>query len=79
MKRTERITCSIAVHWIQARIIGGLKNETIDLETDSLRGIGTKIGLNPNSAQKIKHHLGMLVKLGVLNIIDGKYNFTRKG
>ena len=66
--KKETITAKISVHYLQARIIWQLQSGGIDLAKDSLRDIGNKVGLKPNSAQKIKHHLGSLVKLGVLNI-----------
>jgi hypothetical protein len=73
--RKRVITCKISVHWIQADIVNKLQSGEIDLGRDSLRKIAEIIGAPDESPQKIKHHLGSLVKLGVISIIDGQYNY----
>ncbi len=74
--KTKRVACTIAVHWIQAEIIHGLQSGHINLQRDSLRAIGEMIGLK-NEPQKIKHHLGSLVKLGVIDIVNNQYIYKK--
>ena len=76
MKKVK-IKCTVAVHQTQANIIKGLDAGTIDLENDTLRDIGLKIGIKNPSPQQVKHHLGSLVKLGVLDWINGYYKFNK--
>lgn len=75
MNKTKSVTCKISVHWIQADIVLGLQEGKIDLQTDSLRSIADKIGEKDMSPQKVKRHLQQLVKLGVVSIIDGHYDY----
>ncbi len=75
MADIKRVTASIVIHRIQADIILGMQNGTIDPSKDSLREIGKKIKDPKCSPQQIKHHLDQLVKLGVLAIEDTKYKF----
>lgn len=75
MIQKKRVTVEIALHPIQADIIIGLQEGKIDLSKYSLRDIGKVIKVA--SPQKIKHHLEALVKLGVINIINSQYSFTK--
>lgn len=77
MTTKKRITCTIAIHHIQADIISALQSGKIILGKHSLREIATIIGMKSVSPQKIKHHLGSLVKLGVISIINAEYSFTK--
>jgi hypothetical protein len=61
----------IAAHPIQQAIIEYVCDKEID--SLSLRKLGNKIGFKNSSPQKIKHHLGQLVKYGFLDIVAGKY------
>lgn len=67
----EYVNADILVHTIAKRIIELSKTELIqDL---SLRDIAEKIGIKGESPQKIKHHLGQLVKMGVFDFVGGNY------
>lgn len=64
------VTMKVAVHPIQAAI--WIAIQTGKLRTGmSLRAVGEVI--NETSAQKIKHHLDQLVKLGSINYTNGEY------
>jgi hypothetical protein len=60
----------IAAHPIQRALLEQVAGKGID--DLSLRDIAKRIGADA-SPQKIKHHLGQMVKYGLLDIIDGKY------
>lgn len=76
--KKEFLEVKILVHPYQAAIVKGLRSKKIDLEVDSLREIGKKIGLEKNgTAQIVKHHLEILVKLGILQKIYGQYVFYK--
>ena len=73
------ITLDIILHPIQIQIITAMR-EGMELETETLRSVAEWIqrqNLNDSnrkySPQKIKHHIEQLVKLGVVNIVGGKY------
>lgn len=73
------ITLDIVLHPIQMQIITAMR-EGMELETETLRSVATCIQKqnllvknHKYSPQQIKHHLEQLVKLGVINVINGKY------
>lgn len=76
MKSKKSVLIPVSVHWIKYEIIEGLKNNRINLSSDSYRGIAEIIGIpkkDKGAAQKIKHHLDALVSMGTLDKINGKY------
>ena len=73
--KKELITVQIALHPVQARIIKGCQNGTLILPLP-LREIARNIKWK-ESPQMIKFHLGMLVKLGALQVIHGEYKYIR--
>lgn len=67
----------IAAHPIQQAILEIADGK--DIAGLSLREIAKRAGLGPQtSPQKIKHHLGQMVRYGFLDIIDGKYQVSRQ-
>ena len=72
------VTIDIVLHPTQTQIIQAMR-EGEELEWHTLRSLAerirdkTNLRQEPESPQRIKHHLQQLVKLGVVNIIDGKY------
>ena len=70
------VTVMVCLHPIQVEIIN-LMRKGITIENHTLRSIGSLLSIKNgelfNSPQLIKHHLTQLVKLGVLNVINGKY------
>ncbi len=73
--RKEFVIARISVHYIQARILDGLKCGKIHFGKDSLRGIASKVGIEA-SPQKVKHHLEQLLKLGAIDKVGGEYRFA---
>ncbi len=67
----------IAAHPIQQAIMSLVQDRDVDLTHDTLRGVAAKIGHKGASPQKIKHHLGQMVKYGFLDIIGGRYRLGR--
>lgn len=65
----------IAAHPIQQRIMDLVQDKSLD--ELSLRAIASAIGDAKMAPQKVKHHLGQLVKYGFLDIIGGKYRMGR--
>lgn len=65
----------VAVHPLKAKIYQlGTSGQ---IESDhSLRDIGKMVG--EKSPQKIKHHLEVMVKMGAIDCIGGKYVFPHK-
>lgn len=79
MKREKGlINVVVSIHPYQAAIVRGLVSGKINLKTDTLREIAIKSGDKKMSAQRCKHHINALVKLGVIQIIYGKYVFFNK-
>lgn len=64
----------IAAHPIQRALLGEVAGKGID--DLSLREMAKRIGFDA-SPQKIKHHLGQMVKYGFLDIVGGKYRVGR--
>lgn len=75
--KKELVKITIALHYIQARIINGLNNGTIDLKTDSLREIAKNVKAPKCSPQQVKHHLEQFVKMGAIDYVNGDYSFTK--
>ncbi len=75
--KKKKVHVWITLHHIQADIITALQAGKIDLNKDTLRHIASLTGEPKCSPNKIKHHLQQLVKLGVINIIDGQYSYTK--
>ena len=67
----------IAAHPIQQAIMALVQDRDADLNHASLRQIAAKIGHKGASPQKIKHHIGQMVKYGFLDIIGGQYRVGR--
>lgn len=67
----------IAAHPIQQAIMDLVQDREADLSATTLRGIAKQIGHEGASPQKIKHHLGQMVKYGFLDIIGGRYRIGR--
>lgn len=61
----------IAAHPIQQAILDEVNGKGID--GVSLRGIAARIGRPDDAPQKIKHHLGQMVKYGFLDVVGGRY------
>lgn len=59
----------IAAHPIQQALLEQVAGKGID--DVPLREIARKVG--ETSPQKIKHHLGQMVKYGFLDIVGGRY------
>lgn len=77
--KKEFLDVQILVHPYQSAIVKQLRAGKINLQQDTLREIGTKIGLkNKSTAQIIKHHLEILVKYGIVQKIYGEYIFLPK-
>lgn len=74
--KKELITVTILLHHYQVRIIEGLRSGKINLEINTLRDIGKKIGIK-DAPQQVKHHLEHLVNLGVIDKVRGKYSFVK--
>lgn len=64
----------IAAHPIQRALLEQVSGKGID--ELSLRAVAKQIGADA-SPQKIKHHLGQMVKYGFLDVIGGKYRVGR--
>jgi len=60
----------IAAHPIQRALLEEVAGKGVD--DLSLREMAKRIGVDA-SPQKIKHHLGQMVKYGFLDIVGGKY------
>jgi hypothetical protein len=75
--KREVIETSIALHPYQVALIKGLQSGNIDFNKDSLREIARKCGDKKESPQQIKHHIGYLVRLGVIQIIRGQYVYYK--
>lgn len=73
--KKEFIQVTIPIHYIQARIIKGLRLGTINLQEDTLRDIAEKIEVK-EIPQSIKHHLEALCKLGVVQKMYGEYKYV---
>lgn len=70
----ELITCTVAVHYIQARVYRLFKEGKVDMLQETLRSLGKRIkieGEREIAAQEISHALTSLVKLGALQMING--------
>lgn len=65
----------IAAHPIQRALLEEVAGKGID--DVSLREMAKRIGADA-SPQKIKHHLGQMVKYGFLDIVQGKYRVGQK-
>jgi predicted transcriptional regulator len=63
----------IAAHPIQRALLVEVAGKGID--DVPLREIAKRVG--EASPQKIKHHLGQMVKYGFLDIIDGRYRVSK--
>lgn len=76
MKTIAPVTIDIVLHPVQTKIIWAMR-EGLELEQETLRSIAECIRRNlkepVESPQNIKHHLMQLVKLGIVNVINGKY------
>ena len=66
----------IAAHPIQQKILEIVAGKGID--DLSLREIGTLVGVKDSTPQKVKHHLGQMVKYGFLDIVGGQYRIGRQ-
>lgn len=64
----------IAAHPIQRALLDEVAGKGID--DLSLREMAKRIGSDA-SPQKIKHHLGQMVKYGFLDIIGGRYRIGK--
>jgi predicted transcriptional regulator len=64
----------IAAHPIQRALLSEVAGKGVD--DLSLREMAKRIGSDA-SPQKIKHHLGQMVKYGFLDIIGGRYRVSR--
>ncbi len=64
-------TYVIAAHPIQQAILEVAAGKTLD--TLSLREVAKAAGCPRASPQKIKHHIGQMIKYGFLDIVGGKY------
>lgn len=73
--KKEFIQITIPIHYIQARIIKGLRLGTIDLSSDTLRGIAEKIDVK-ELPQSIKHHLEALCRIGIIQKMYGEYKYV---
>jgi DNA-binding IclR family transcriptional regulator len=74
------IEVRIAAHPIQVKLAQlvaghGIDNDGIDGMT--LREMAKRIGMPNESPQKIRHHLGQLVKYGFMDIVGGKYRLGK--
>ena len=76
-KGKKAVFARIYLHPVQEAIYQGLKTGKIKLPEDTLRDVATKIGVK-KSPQAIKHHLGQLVSLGVIDIIGGEYKVAQQ-
>lgn len=75
MAKMPKCVIVIAAHPIQQRIMDLVQGKGMD--DLSLRAIAAAIGDPKMAPQKIKHHIGQLVKYGFLDIVGGKYRLGR--
>lgn len=74
--RKETILMRVSVHPIKARLWElGISGQIES--SHSLREIGKMV--NEKSAQKIKHHLEVMVKMGAIDYVNGAYVFPKLG
>lgn len=69
-KRASGPKYLIAAHPMQQALLQAVAGKGLD--DLSLREMAQRIGADA-SPQKIKHHLGQMVKYGFLDIVEGKY------
>lgn len=60
---------------MQLKILEFMKSDK-DINDFSLRGMAKILGLD--HPQKVKHHLGQLLKVGVVNMEGGQYKLNPK-